>query len=195
MNWGTEAYRLRETNKWWTAQTLQKHLKMLSVWIAYKRGGSIGSNCEGNNVRVITEKKMLGEAKILTYSSCKDAYKALICDMHVLLNAWLFMRYDITIMLFTIVFPFVQGVTVFYWRIWQNVLVACKAHNCCQFVETHFSQIIKQFISPLWKCNVQLIIFLWRKRLPSSVEQMQFGKKYTLIGGLFLLLFHARLFF
>lgn len=54
--------------------------------------------------------------------------------------------------------------------------------NCYQFVQSHFYQIIKQFIAPLkMECSMNYIAVT--KRLPSGVEQMQFGKKYTLLEG------------
>lgn len=66
--------------------------------------------------------------------------------------------------------------------------------NCYQFVQTHFYQIIKQFIAPLkMECSMNYIAVTQTAAQRCGANAI-WEKVYT-IGGLFLLLFHARLFF
>lgn len=129
---------------------------------------------------------MLGEAKILTYSSCKDACKALIWNMHVLLFFKCMVVYKVWYYYYVIYFciPFVQGATVFYWRIWQNLQVACKALSrqllsiCSVALLSNYKTIYRPFENGMFnelyccdangcpavwsKCNLGKSIHYWR---------------------------------
>lgn len=172
---------------------------VVSVNCLYERGGSIESNCERNNVRVITEKKCWEKPKFWPTPHVKTHIKHWYVDLHMFccfLNTWLFTRYDISMMLFTIVFPFVQGATVFYWCIWQNLRVACKALSqqllsiCSDALRPNSKTIYRPFenvmFSELYCCDTNGCPAVWSKcNLGKSIHWLEGCCSFSFTQGCF----------